>query len=93
MRRRELLMLLGGVAACPLAARGQPPPAMPVVGFLGIGSAASEAWRVAAFRQGLNESGYVEGRNVEVAPVTARPLKIACRSRRRPTKINPIISR
>jgi hypothetical protein len=39
---------------------------MPVVGFLGAGSAAPDAWRVAAFRQGLNESGYVEGRNLGI---------------------------
>jgi putative ABC transport system substrate-binding protein len=57
-------MVLGGaVVALPLSARAQQPP-LPVVGFLGGGSPQSDAFRVAAIRQGLNETGYVEGRNV-----------------------------
>src|SRR5262245_46259442 len=66
MRRRDFIKALtASVAAWPVATNAQQP-AMPVVGFLGAGSAVPDAWRVTAFRQGLNESGYVEGRNLVI---------------------------
>ena len=66
MRRRDFIVGLGA-AAWPLAAHGQQP-AMPVVGFVHSGSADPSADWLRAFRKGLGETGYVEGRNVTIEP-------------------------
>ena len=61
MKRRAFIVGLGSAAAWPLVVRGQD---MPVIGLLGSESPEFDAFRVSAFRQGLAETGYVEGRNV-----------------------------
>ena len=66
MRRRDFIKLIAGsIAAWPLAARAQQP-AMPLVGLVNGRSAQDAARNTAAFRKGLNETGYVEGQNVTV---------------------------
>src|SRR5258706_6687087 len=65
MRRRDFITVVGGAAvAAPLVARAQP--VIPVIGFLGVETPNVFADRVRAFRQGLSELGYVEGRNVAI---------------------------
>jgi putative ABC transport system substrate-binding protein len=67
VKRREFITFLGGAAtAWPLAAGAQQPGKLPVLGFLSSGSPDAFAHRLRAFRQGLKDTGYVEGDNVEI---------------------------
>jgi ABC-type uncharacterized transport system substrate-binding protein len=65
LRRRELIALLGGAAAWPVAARAQQPPKLPTIGFLGSNGAAWSPW-TAAFVQRLRELGWIEGRTITI---------------------------
>jgi ABC-type uncharacterized transport system substrate-binding protein len=65
MQRRKFITLLGGATTWPMATHAQQS-GMPVIGYLGVSSPDLYADRLRAFRQGLNETGYVEGRNVAI---------------------------
>jgi hypothetical protein len=65
VNRRAFITLLGSTAAWPLAALAQQP-TMPVIGYLSLGSRESDSYRLTGLRQGLDETGYVEGRNLTV---------------------------
>jgi putative ABC transport system substrate-binding protein len=71
MKRRAFIAALGGAAAWSVVARAQQP-AMPVIGFLGLGSLENYVLYLAAFRKALNEAGFIEGRNVRSNTVWRR---------------------
>jgi putative tryptophan/tyrosine transport system substrate-binding protein len=63
MRRREFIGSVGAIAVWPLTVRAQQPP-VPLIGLLSASTLEADAFRLAAFREGLREAGYIEGRNV-----------------------------
>src|SRR5262245_59155267 len=65
MKRREFIGIIGGAVVWPISARAQSPD-VPVIGFLRPGTPDSDASILAAFRKGLSEAGFVEGRNLAI---------------------------
>jgi putative ABC transport system substrate-binding protein len=65
LKRRDFITLVGGAAAWPLAARAQSP-ALPLIGFLNVGSPGAFERYMASFRRGLNDAGYFEGHNLKI---------------------------
>jgi putative ABC transport system substrate-binding protein len=78
MNRRELMLLLAGAMTAAPDVRAQQK-AMPVIGWLSSPSPEAYASRVAAFRQGLNEAGFTEGRDVTIEYRWAEATTIGCR--------------
>jgi len=66
LKRRDFIPLLGGATAWPLAARAQQAAKLPIIGFLSSSSPANRASLITAFRQGVRESGYVDGKSVAI---------------------------
>jgi putative tryptophan/tyrosine transport system substrate-binding protein len=66
MKQRKFITLVGGTTAWPIIAHAQQRATLPVIGFFGAGSAGSFADRIAAFREGLRQAGFIEGRNVAI---------------------------
>jgi hypothetical protein len=66
MRRRQFITLLGGAAAWPITARAQQPAKVARIGFLGLAPASAWADQVEAFKAGLRDLGYVEGKNIVI---------------------------
>jgi putative tryptophan/tyrosine transport system substrate-binding protein len=66
IRRRDFITLLGGAAVWPLAVSAQQAGKIPLVGYLSPGSSTAELARDEAFRQGLRELGYIEGKNIVI---------------------------
>jgi putative tryptophan/tyrosine transport system substrate-binding protein len=97
MKRRQFILALGGAAASvPFAARAQQP-AMPVIGFLHSASLEPNAKRLASFRKGLQQSGFVEGQNVTIefrwaAGQNARLPELAAELVRKPVAVIATLS-
>jgi hypothetical protein len=79
MQRRDFLGVLGGVAAWPLVARAQQPAAQPLIGFVSTRSPDEAAIHTNAFRRGLEEMGYIEGRRSPLSIDGQRAIIAGCR--------------